>query len=102
MLDNKGMDAQSTQLFTIGGSQGFGNLTVHAGYQFALHSQYLPAWISLPDPVVDGGMGLESRKGVTQNAFTASIGYQIWGGEWKLQGNYAFGKYKATKTYKPL
>lgn len=28
MLDNKGMDAQSTQLFTIGGSQGFGNLTV--------------------------------------------------------------------------
>lgn len=96
MLDNKDMDAQSTQLFTIGGSQGFGNLTVHAGYQFALHSQYLPAWISLPDPVADGGMGLESRKGVTQNAFTASIGYQIWGGEWKLQGNYAFGKYKAT------
>lgn len=91
MLDNKDMDAKSTQLFTLGGSQGFGNLTVYGGYQYALNSQYLPAWISLP-----ADMGLESKKGVTQHALTASIGYQVWGGEWLLQGNWAIGKYKAT------
>lgn len=82
MLDNKDAKAKKTHLFTLGGQQGFGNWTVWAGYQFALDSQMLPAWV-----------GSESgRKGLTQNAFTAAIGYKVWGGEWKLQGNYAHGK----------
>lgn len=87
MLDHKDSKAKTSQLFTLGGQKGFGNWTVWAGYQYALHSQMLPAW----------NEANAGEDGVTQHAVTVAIGYKICGGEWKLQGNYAHGKVNQTK-----
>lgn len=84
MYDNKDLKADKTYLVTLGGQQGFGDWTFWAGYQYAKGSQMMPAWKAAPT-------GL-SASGVTQHAVTAAIGYMVFGGEWKLQGNYAHGK----------
>ena len=84
MYDNKDLNADKTYLVTLGGQQGFGDWTFWAGYQYAKGSQMMPAWKAAPT-------GL-SASGVTQHAVTAAIGYMVFGGEWKLQGNYAHGK----------
>ena len=86
MLDNKDIAAKSTQLFTLGGQQGFGNWTVWAAYQYAHNSQMLPGW----------NYANQGTKGVSQHAVTAAIGYKIASGEWKLEGNYAHGKSNST------
>lgn len=84
MYDNKDLNADKTYLVTLGGQQGFGDWTFWAGYQYAKGSQMMPAWKAAPT-------GL-SASGVTQHAVTAAIGYMVFGGERKLQGNYAHGK----------
>lgn len=82
LLDNKDLGAKSTQLFTLGGQQGFGDWTFWAGYQYAHNSQMLPGW----------NYATQGRKGVSQHAVTAAVGRNAWGGEWKFEGNYAHGK----------
>ena len=86
-FDNKDLNAKSTQLYTLGGQQGFGAWTVWGAYQYAHNSQMLPGWNYGPD----------GKRGVSQHAVTAAIGYKIAGGEWKLEGNYAHGKSNETK-----
>lgn len=89
-IDHKDTKAKMTNLVTLGGQQGIGNWTLWAGYQYANRSDMVPAWWLLAD--MEEMKGLDSNKGVTQHAFTAAIGYKMFGGEAKLQGNYAHGK----------
>lgn len=88
-LDHKTTHAKTTNLITLGGQQSWGDLTLWAGYQYANRSDMVPAWYSLAGMVEMEG--LPSNKGVSQHAFTVSAGYKIFGGEVKIEGNFAHG-----------